>query len=450
MIAKNQAFTLKVERLGSEMEGVGFYEGQTVFVPMALPGETAECQATLVKPRYAFARLTHLVDESPSRREPFCMSYRLCGGCSAQHMSYELTLEQKREQVADCLRKIAGIPDAVVPPVLGAQEPTRCRNKTSLPVGGSKEDPDIGFYRRRSHDIVPIDLCPIAMGDVAGVIGCVKDWMRQSHIKPYNEITGEGLVRHVVTRVNRLGDMMVLIVATSEDLPDAPYLTELLKKRVSGFRALHVSKNIRRDNVILGETSKRLYGAEFITETLLGLTFEISPLSFFQVNPAQTERLYGVALDFLNLQGGETCVDAYAGAGTIALCMAQKAARVIGVEIVPQAVESARSNAQRNGVENAEFLLGAVEEELPKLVENGLRPDAIMLDPPRKGVEKSVIEAIARSGVKRLCYVSCYPPTQARDIALLMEKGFRLVKTQPVDMFCYASGVENVALLEKP
>ena len=451
MIVKNQLLALHCERLGAEMEGVCFYEGQTVFVPGALPGEDIETRATLVKKRYAFARLEHIVSPSAERVEPPCPHYRLCGGCAAQHMTYALTLAQKRAQIEDCLTRIGGfsLPQGFVPPVLGAESPYHSRNKTSLPVAGTWDAPQIGFYRRRSHQVVPISDCPIAMPGLPPILGCVADWMRQAHVDPYCEETGKGLLRHVVVRRARSGDALVLLAATSEHLPDAPYLWQLLTQRASGVRGLHVTLNRRRDNVILGDTSRRLFGEETITETLLGLDFEIAPLSFFQVNPAQTERLYQQALDFAELRPGDICVDAYAGAGTIALCMARSAARVIGIEIVPQAIEAARRNAERNGLRNADFLVGAVEQELPRLVAEGLRPDVVVLDPPRKGIEPPVIKAVLAAKPRRVVYVSCHVPSQARDLALLRDGGYRLTRCQGVDLFCYADGVENVALLER-
>lgn len=451
MIVKNQFLPLACARLGAELEGICEYEGQTVFVAGALPGEQIEAKAMKVEPRYAFAKLMGVLAPSPHRREPPCPVYESCGGCSGQHMSYEATLQAKRQQVLDCLTRIGGlsVTEADVPPVLGAEEPFHGRNKTSLPVGGTLGAPQLGFYRKRSHQVVPISDCLVAMEGLGGILSAVKDWMGQAHVPPYDEGTCQGLLRHVVVRQSRQGQTMVILVATSAKLPDIPWLLQLLKERVSGFCALHVSVNPSRGNVILGKTSQKLYGAEAITETLLGLTFEISPLSFFQVNPAQTERLYQTALDFAALTPADTVVDAYAGAGTIALCMARTAKRVVGVEIVPQAVESARRNAQRNGIVNAEFFTAAVEDWLPKYVAQGGQADVIVLDPPRKGVEPQVVEAVLKAAPRRVVYVSCHVPTQARDIALLIAGGYRLERCQPVDLFCYAGGVENVVSLTR-
>ena len=451
MIQKNQQINLRCERLGSELEGVCSHEGMAVFVPGVLPGEEAETLIVKTQPRYAFGKLLKVLAPSPDRVEPLCPVYDKCGGCSGQHMRYEATLAAKRSQVIDCLSRIGGlnVTEADVPPVIGADDPWHCRNKTALPVGGTSQELQLGFYRRRSHASVPITDCPVAMGSLKGVIDAATRWMKYSHVQPYNELTGKGLLRHVVVRTTRSGQAMVILVATRDKLPDVPGLIEKLQKQVPGFCALHLSVNSARNNVILGTSSRKLFGEDAVYEQLLGLTFEIPPLSFFQVNPVQTERLYQTAIDFAQLSPEDTVVDAYAGAGTISLCMAGKAKKVIGIEIVPQAIEGAKRNAERNGVTNAEFHVAAVEDLLPKLVKDGLRPDVIVLDPPRKGVEPAVVDAVLKAKPRRVVYVSCHVPTQARDVKLLCEGGYRLEHCQPVDMFCYAGGVENVLSLVK-
>jgi 23S rRNA (uracil1939-C5)-methyltransferase len=449
-LQKNQIVRLTCERLGAELEGVCRYHGLPVFVPDVLPHEIIDAQILKVQASYAFAKIETLLVPSPARREPFCAAYALCGSCSGQHMDYQMTLLAKRQQVYDNLTRIGGLalsPDDV-PPVLAAADPTRCRNKASLPVGGSAQNPLIGFYRKRSHDIVSITDCPIALHGLSDLIGIVKQWIRENRIAPYDERTFRGILRHVVVRWNRAGDMLVILSATVYELPAADMLIGMLKNGVPGFQGLHVSENKARGNVILGNSSRKLYGTDTITETLLGLKFAISPLSFFQVNPDQTEALYRTAIDFAALSPDDVVVDAYAGAGTISLCMAKQCRRVIGLEIVPQAVESANQNAQLNGIENAEFLAAAVEDRLPGLVADGLRPDVVVLDPPRKGVDQPVIDALLAAKPKRIVYVSCHVPTQARDVQKLAAGGYRFTRCQPVDMFCYAGGVENVVCLE--
>ncbi len=449
MLTKNERLTLTCRALGAELEGVCDQDGMAVFVPMALPGERIAAQVTRAEKRYAFARLTEVLSPSPERAEPPCPVYRLCGGCSGQHMAYGLTLAAKREQVQSCLTRIAGLalPANFVPPVLGADEPYRCRNKTALPVGGANGDPVLGFYRRRSHDIVAADDCLVAMGPVREAIAAVRGWMRACRVAPYDGATGTGVLRHLIVRASRSGDAMLVLVGAQPPVRTAELLDAL--QAVPGLKTVCWSLNRRRDNVILGDSAEVLSGEGYILESLLGLDFEVGPLSFFQVNPAQTERLYRQAVEYAALTPDSTCVDAYCGAGTITLALAKRCKRAVGVEVVPPAIEAARRNAARNGVRNADFILGASEAVLPKLVAEGLRPDAVVLDPPRKGVEPPVIEAIAQAAPARVVYVSCHVPSQARDLALLAARGYRLTACQPVDMFCYAGGVENVALLER-
>ena len=452
MIQKNQQINLHCDRLGSELEGVCSHEGMAVFMPGVLPGEDAEALIVKVQPRYAFAKLLSVTSPSADRAEPRCPVYDKCGGCSGQHMTYAATLRAKRMQVVDCLTRIGGlnITEADVPDVIGADDPWQCRNKTAIPVGGTADDPQLGFYRRRSHAIVPIDNCPVSMPGLGEVLSAVRGWMKQNRVQPYNELTGKGLLRHVVMRASRAGQLMVTLVATKDRIPDEKGLVALLQKQVPGFCSLHLSVNSARNNVILGRTSRKLWGDDAIFETLLGLTFEMPPLSFFQVNPVQTEKLYQAAIDFAKLQPGDTVVDAYAGAGTISLCMARACEKVIGIEIVPQAIDGAKRNASRNGIQNAEFHVAAVEDLLPKLVADGLRPDVVVLDPPRKGVEPQVVDAVLKARPRRVVYVSCHVPTQARDLKLLQDGGYRFERCQPVDMFCYAGGVENVVSMVLP
>lgn len=446
---KNQRISLRCERLGAELEGICTHEGKTVFVPGALPGEEVEALVVRVQPRYAFAKLLEVKTASEQRVSPPCPAYGRCGGCSGQHMTYQTTLEAKHQQVIDCLCRIGGFSraDLEVRPPLGAEQPFASRNKTSLPVGGTLGAPLLGFYRKRSHQLVPVRRCLVAMDGAEGVIVAVQEWMISARVSPYSEESGKGLLRHVVLRTSQNGSAMVVLVATQEKLPEAELLVKLLIKRVPGFCSLHVSVNKARTNVILGKSSQKIFGQDCITEELLGLSFEISPLSFFQVNPMQTQKLYRCAVDFAQVTAEDVVVDAYAGAGTIALCMAQQAGRVIGIEVVPQAVDSARRNAIRNQIENVEFHAAPVESLLPVLVEKGLRPDVMVLDPPRKGIDAKVVGAVVSAAPRRIVYISCHVPTQARDLALLRAGGYRLAASQPVDMFCYAGGIENVCLM---
>ena len=444
---KNEILTLHCEALGADMEGVCRADGMAVFVPGMLPGESAPVRIVKDQKRYAFGKLEGRPAVSADiRREPDCPVYPRCGGCSCRHMTYAATLDAKRQQVQDCFRRIGKL-EVTVPPVLGMAEPSSYRNKTALPVGGTAENPCVGFFAPRSHAIIPIDHCPNAMAPADDVCRAVLDWMKAHRVAPYAEETHIGLVRHIVTRVNRRHQALVTLVVNGQTIPAAAELWAALQPL--GVIGLVLNENREKTNVILGRTFRTLYGASTLKDVLCGLEFDLSPAAFFQVNPVQTEVLYRTALDFAGLCPDDRLCDVYCGAGTISLMMARHCREVLGIEIVPQAIDNAKENAARNGVTNAAFRCGAAEDVLPALVDEGLRPDVIVIDPPRKGVEAAVIDAIAKAAPRRVVYVSCNVATQARDAALLCARGYRLDRVQPVDMFCWTSGVECVALLSK-
>ena len=453
MLAKNQCFEMTCDAFGQDAQGVCRHEGMAVFVPGLLPGERALVRIVKPEKRYAFGRVEKLLEKSPSRAEPFCPIYKRCGGCVCQHMTYEATLAFKRQQVQDLLQRVGGL-SIEVPPVWGMAHPFGYRNKGAYPVAQTDGAPACGFFAPRSHDLVPLpeNGCAIQGEDSARATQAVLSWMRENSVPAYDEQTGRGLVRHIMTRSTTSGELMVVVVVTRADIPKASRLIELLRAAVPGLCSVCLSVNSRRTNVILGTDIRVLWGKAAMEDTLCGLHFSVSPLSFFQVNPRQTERLYGLALEYAGLTGAETVVDAYCGAGTISLLLAQKAKKVIGIEIVPEAIQNANENAARNGIANAEFHVGATEELLPKLVENGLRPDVIVLDPPRKGCDPAVLQAIIAAAPKRVVYVSCGAPTLARDARLLAEGGYAAEKVQCVDMFCWTGAVETVMSLvqQKP
>lgn len=450
MLAKNQCFEMTCDAFGQDAQGVCRHEGMAVFVPGLLPGERALVRIVKPEKRYAFGRVEKLLEKSPSRAEPFCPIYKRCGGCVCQHMTYEASLAFKRQQVQDLLRRVGGL-SIEVPPVWGMAHPFGYRNKGAYPVAQTDDAPACGFFAPRSHDLVPLpeNGCAIQGEDSARATQAVLNWMRENSVPAYDEQTGRGLVRHIMTRSTTSGELMVVVVVTRADIPKASRLIELLRAAVPGLCSVCLSVNSRRTNVILGTDIRVLWGKAAMEDTLCGLRFSVSPLSFFQVNPQQTERLYGLALEYAGLTGAETVVDAYCGAGTISLLLAQKAKKVIGIEIVPEAIQNANENAARNGIANAEFHVGATEELLPKLVENGLRPDVIVLDPPRKGCDPAVLQAIIAAVPKRVVYVSCGAPTLARDAKLLAEGGYAAEKVQCVDMFCWTGAVETVMVLSK-
>lgn len=451
MLAKNQCFEMTCDAFGQDAQGVCRHEGMAVFVPGLLPGERALVRIVKPEKRYAFGRVEKLLEKSPSRAEPFCPIYKRCGGCVCQHMTYEASLAFKRQQVQDLLRRVGGL-SIEVPPVWGMAHPFGYRNKGAYPVAQTDGAPACGFFAPRSHDLVPLpeNGCAIQGEDSARATQAVLSWMRENSVPAYDEQTGRGLVRHIMTRSTTSGELMVVVVVTRADIPKASRLIELLRAAVPGLCSVCLSVNSRRTNVILGTDIRVLWGKAAMEDTLCGLRFSVSPLSFFQVNPQQTERLYGLALEYAGLTGAETVVDAYCGAGTISLLLAQKAKKVIGIEIVPEAIQNANENAARNGIANAEFHVGATEELLPRLVENGLRPDVIVLDPPRKGCDPAVLQAIIAAAPKRVVYVSCGAPTLARDAKLLAEGGYAAESVQCVDMFCWTGAVETVMVLSKP
>lgn len=450
MLAKNQCYEMTCESFGQDAQGVCRQDGIAVFVPGLLPGERARVRIVKPEKRYAFGRIEELLEKSPDRAEPFCPIYKRCGGCVCQHMTYETSLAFKRRQVQDLLERVGGL-SIEVPPVLGMAHPFGYRNKGAYPVAQVGGAPACGFFAPRSHDLIPLPQngCAIQGEDSAKATQAVLAWMRQNNVPAYDELTGRGLVRHIMTRSTTHGELMVVLVVTRVDIPKAGQLIELLKAAVPGLCSICLSINSRRTNVILGTDIRVLWGKDTMEDTLCGLRFSVSPLSFFQVNPAQTEKLYGLALEYAGLTGSETVVDAYCGAGTISLLLAQKAKKVIGIEIVPEAIQNANENAVRNHIENAEFHVGATEDLLPRLIADGLRPDVIVLDPPRKGCEPAVLDAIIAAAPKRVVYVSCGAPTLARDAKLLAEGGYTAEKIQCVDMFCWTGAVETVMVMSQ-
>lgn len=450
MLAKNQCYEMTCESFGQDAQGVCRQDGIAVFVPGLLPGERARVRIVKPEKRYAFGRIEELLEKSPNRAEPFCPIYKRCGGCVCQHMTYETSLAFKRRQVQDLLERVGGL-SIEVPPVLGMAHPFGYRNKGAYPVAQVGGAPACGFFAPRSHDLIPLPQngCAIQGEDSAKATQAVLAWMRQNNVPAYDELAGRGLVRHIMTRSTTHGELMVVLVVTRADIPKASQLIELLKAAVPGLCSICLSINSRRTNVILGTDIRVLWGKDTMEDTLCGLRFSVSPLSFFQVNPVQTEKLYGLALEYAGLTGSETVVDAYCGAGTISLLLAQKAKKVIGIEIVPEAIQNANENAVRNHIENAEFRVGATEELLPRLIADGLRPDVIVLDPPRKGCDPAVLDAIIAAAPKRVVYVSCGAPTLARDAKLLAEGGYIAEKVQCVDMFCWTGAVETVMALSK-
>ena len=445
MLRKNDEVTVTIERFAGEA-GLAHLDGLTLFVQGALPGEKVIARAQKIEKTHAFMKTLQVLSPAPGRAEPPCPYYEKCGGCVCQHMDYSLSLQMKRERVRDALQRIGGL-EVEVQPVLGMEQPWRYRNKTALPVGGEKGAPAIGFYAPRSHRIIDISGCLIAREESDKVSGVVRLWMEKFQVPPYCEETRLGLIRHIMSRVSRDGQVMAVVIAAAPSLPHERELIAMLRAGVPGLCSLYLNINRRGDNVILGPESRLLYGQERLRDTLCGLEYALSPQSFFQVNPLQTEKLYQTAVDFAGLTENDLAVDLYCGAGTISLLLARRARQVIGIEVVPQAIRDAEENARANQVKNAVFHAAAAEELLPRLVAQGLRPQVVVLDPPRKGCEEAVLQAIAHAAPRRIVYVSCDPATLARDAKILCANGYRAQRCQPVDMFCWTGHVETVCCL---
>ena len=449
-VEKNKIYEMQIDALGSNGEGIGRIDGYTVFVEGALPGEKISVLIVKVKKNYGYGKLMEILEVSPERREPMCPVAKQCGGCQLQHLSYEAELAYKTREVKDVMERIGGIRNVEVKPALGMENPWRYRNKAQFPVGRGKDGCAIGFYAKRSHRIVDTDQCFLQNACNDEIIGIVRAFLNEFNIPLYDEEKHKGLVRHILTRIGRnSGEIMVCFVINGKKLPNSDILVERLKA-VEGVVSIVLNVNKEKTNVILGQKIITLWGKDTITDSIDGIEFEISPLSFYQVNPIQTEVLYGKAVELAGLKGEETVLDLYCGIGTISLFFARKAKKVFGVEIVPEAIADAKKNAARNGITNAEFAVGAAEEVIPRLYkEEGITADIVVVDPPRKGCDEKLLETILQISPEKIVYVSCNPATWARDLAVLKEGGYELKEVQPVDQFSHSVHVEVVSLLQK-
>lgn len=447
-VKKGDVIEMKITGLGSSGEGVGKHQGFTVFVQGALPEETVEVKINLVKKNYATGSLQSIVQKSVERVEPACPIYKECGGCQLQHLSYKGQLQMKRQQVVDALTRIGHL-DVEVLPVIGSANPWNYRNKMQFPAAlGAEGKIDIGCYAAATHSVINTEACLIQKEANNQVLLTVRKWMNRFGISAYDEKTGKGLVRHVMSRVGvHSGEVMAVLVTSAYDIPHRKELVEWLVKYVPGMVSVVQNINKKPTNIIMGSKTRVLYGSPTIKDSLGTLTFNISAQSFFQVNSEQAEKLYNKALEYAALTGNETVVDVYCGTGTITLYMAKHAKKAYGIEIVAPAIEDAKRNAIANNCGNAEFILGDAAVELPALLNGGVRPDVVMVDPPRAGCEERVLEAIAKVTSQRIVYVSCNPASLARDLAYLEQHGYKTTVVQPVDMFAMSHHVENVALL---
>jgi len=449
-VEKNQDYVIDITGMGFEGEGVGRIEDYTVFVQGALLGEKAKVKIVKANKNFGFGKLLEIIEPAANREEPSCGIYKRCGGCQLQHLSYEGQLQFKTQRVKDVISRIGKLENVAIHPTMGMKSPYRYRNKVQLPVGINNGEVEIGFYAPRSHEIIPMDSCGIQDEVADKVVALTKEWIKKYNIEPYNEENSSGIIRHIMIRkAFKTGEVMVVIVTNSEKLPYKNEFVDLIVNNIKGIKSVIQNVNGKKTNVILGERCIALWGEATITDYIGKFAFKISPLSFFQVNPIQTEVLYNKALEYADLKGNEVVFDAYCGAGTISLFLSQKAKMVYGVEIVPQAIENAIENAKENKVNNAEFIVGQSEKVIPDLIDKGIKADVVVVDPPRKGCEKELLEAMAAMSPERIVYVSCDPGTLARDLGILEELGYRTVEVQPVDMFPQTAHVECVALVNK-
>ena len=442
-LKENSIYTGTVEGYSSEGLGIVRLDGAVVFVPGTVRGEEIDLRITKVMKTCAAGEVVTLRKPSPERTKPECPYFGQCGGCDFQHMSDTEELRAKRQRVQDALTRLGGT-DLQVEEILGAKDPTHYRNKSQYPVGPGGT---IGFYKARSHQVVGVDRCLIQSEVSDKTAKAVGDWMRRYKISAYDERTGKGLVRHLYVRVNRKGESLCCVVVNGKQLPREPELAAFVRAAAPRTVGVVLNTNTKKGNVILGDKYRTLWGQDFLMDTLCGLRFKLSVPSFYQVNRDQAEVLYGKALEFAGLTGEETVLDLYCGTGTITLCMAAKAKKVIGAEIVPPAIADAKENAARNGIENAEFFCGDAADIAAKLEQDGLRPDVITVDPPRKGLSPEVIASVAAMGPERVVYVSCDPATLGRDVKLFAELGYRAIRACAVDMFPGTRHVETVAQL---
>jgi 23S rRNA (uracil1939-C5)-methyltransferase len=447
-VQKNEYIDVLFEDLTHDGAGVAKVEGYPLFVPDGLPGEKAKIKVIKVNKGYGFGRLMEITEASPYRVEPECPIYKECGGCQLQHMSYEGQLKAKEKQVSDVLQRIGKLENVKVHPVIGMENPWRYRNKAQVPIGEHEGGLIGGFYQQRSHQIIDMKACIIQQEKNDEVVKKVKEICNINGVRAYDEQKHKGELRHIMARYGlKSGEVMVVLVTRTNELTGKKKIIEEIVKRIPGVKSIVQNINSKKTNVIFGDETKVLWGEEVIYDSIGDIKFAISARSFYQVNPEQTKVLYDKALEYADLTGEENVIDAYCGIGTISLFLAQKARKVYGVEIVPEAIEDAKKNAELNGISNVEFAVGEAETVIPEWYENGVVADVLVVDPPRKGCDDKLLQTIINMKPKKVVYVSCNPATLARDLRVLEDGGYQTVEVQPVDMFPQTMHVECVAQL---
>lgn len=451
MLSKDKMYVVEIVDIGQGGVGIGKFEGFTVFVDGGLVKDKIKVKITKSKKNYAVGEIVEILEPSPYRVERKCSKeLKECGGCQIQELDYKEQLNLKTNEVKQVISRIGKLDDVVIHNALGMEEPFRYRNKAQFPIQKVDGVPVIGFYKKKSHDIIPTNQCIIQHDVNDKIIKIIKTYIRAYKVSIYDEKTHTGVLRHLVTKVGfTTKEVMVVLVANGRKLPYLNELASVLKENIPGFKTLVVNVNREKTNVILGNENRIIYGDGKINDNIGDLVFEISPLSFFQVNPVQTEVLYNKALEYANLGENDTVFDIYCGIGTISLFLAQKAKKVYGIEIVEDAIKDAKKNAKINNLDNVEFYVGKAEEVVPKMYKQGKRANVVVVDPPRKGCDEKVLDTIISMQPDRVVYVSCNPSTLARDLNYLDERGYTCLEVQPVDMFPHSVHIENVALIVK-
>ena len=451
MLSKNKEYVVDIVDIGQGGVGIGKYDGFTVFVDGGLINDRIKVRINKSKKNYAVGDIVEIIEESPFRVKRKCSdNLKDCGGCQIQELDYQKQLDIKTNEVKQVISRIGKLEDVVIHDTLGMEEPVRYRNKAQFPIQKVNNNPLIGFYKKKSHDIIPTDKCIIQHEINDKIMKIIKTYINAYKVSVYDEKTHTGVLRHLVTKVGfTTNEVMVVLVANGKKLPYLKELASVLEENVPGFKTLVVNVNREKTNVILGRENIVVYGDGKINDYIGELVFEISPLSFFQVNPVQTEVLYNKVLEYADLKENDTVFDIYCGIGTISLFLAQKAKKVYGIEIVEDAIKDAKINANLNNLDNVEFYVGKAEEVVPKMYKEGKTANVVVVDPPRKGCDEKVLDTIVSMKPDRVVYVSCNPSTLARDLAYLDERGYKCLEVQPVDMFPHTMHVETVVLLRR-
>lgn len=449
MLSKNKEYIVEIVDIGQGGVGIGKYDGFTIFVDGGLIQDKVKVKITKSKKNYAVGDIVEILEKSPFRVARKCdESLRQCGGCQIQELDYQKQLELKTNEVKQVITRIGKLEDVTIHNTLGMKNPFRYRNKAQFPIQKKNNIPIIGFYKKKSHDLISTDECIIQHEINDKIIKIIKNYIKTYDVSIYDEKTHKGLLRHLVTKVGfSTNEVMVILVANGMKLPHTDELILALKENIPGFKTFVINVNTQKTNVILGKENIVVYGDGIIKDYIGELVFEISPLSFFQVNPIQTEVLYNKALEYANLGESDTVFDIYCGIGTISLFLAQKAKKVYGIEIVEDAIKDAKRNAEINNMNNVEFYVGKAEEVVPKMYREGKKANVVVVDPPRKGCDEKVLDTIVSMKPDRVVYVSCNPSTLARDLAYLNDRGYKCREIQPVDMFPHSVHVENIAII---